>query len=88
MFPANPQLWNRLVSQAKAKFPHSNPRGGVNRAGAKWIKEEYAREGGQYVESKQDVDPKFRDYKKEEADKKRRKENEKKKRRDAGQIVF
>lgn len=88
MFPANPQLWNRLASQAKAKFPHANPKGGFTFPEAKWVKQEYIREGGQFVDSKADVDPKFRDYKKEAEDKKRRKENEKKKRRDRGEIVF
>jgi hypothetical protein len=88
MFPANPQLWNRLVSQSRAKFPHSSPTGGLTRPEAKWVKQQYAQSGGQFVDSKKDVDPKFRDYKKEDADKKRRKENEKKKRRENGEIVF
>lgn len=88
MYPANPQLWNRLLSQAKAKFPHLNANGGTNRAANKWLSQEYSKEGGQFVDSKEDVDPRFRDYKKEEEDKKRRKEKEKKKRRDNGEIVF
>lgn len=88
MYPANPILWNRIVANSRSRFPHSNPHGGLTRPEAKWASEEYVREGGQYVDSKQDVDPRFRDYKKEEADKKRRKENEKKKRREHGEIVF
>lgn len=88
MYPANPQLWNRLVQQARAKFPHSNPKGGLTFPEASWVKKEYARTGGQFVDSKEDVDPRFRDYKKEADDKKRRKENELKKRRDRGEIVL
>jgi hypothetical protein len=88
MFPANPQMWNNFVGQAKARFPHSNPRGGMTRPEVKWVKEKYAQAGGQFVDSKDDVDPRFRDYKKEEADKERRKENEKKKRRNRGELVL
>lgn len=88
MLPANPQLWNRLVSQSKARYPHNNPKGGMTRVEVNWVKDEYDREGGQYVDSKDDIDPRFRDYKKEAEDKKRRKENDKKKRRARGEIVY
>jgi len=50
----------------------------MNFAAAGGIKDEYARLGGSYVDSKKDVDPRFRDKKKEEEDKKKRKEKERK----------
>lgn len=88
MYPANPQLWNSILGRAKSRFPHARADGGVTFPEASWASKEYKREGGQYVNSKSDVDPRFRDYKKEAEDKKRRKEKEKQKRRDQGQIVF
>jgi hypothetical protein len=81
-------MWNGIMNQAKAKFPHAKPDGGTTFPQNTWASREYKKEGGQYVKSKDDVDPRFRDYKKEAEDKKARKEKEKEKRRDQGQIVF
>jgi hypothetical protein len=75
--PANPKLWNLLMGQAKAKYPSR----GKNLAfpASKWLREEYARQGGKFVASKREVDPKLRDVKKDAEDAKKRKIAEKKK---------
>jgi hypothetical protein len=62
--PANPKLWNMITAQAGAKFSKNSP------ARGHWIHAKYNQMGGQYVKSKKDVDPKFRDYVQEEKDKK------------------
>lgn len=66
--PANPKLWNSLSRQAKAKYPSQRTKG-LTYAAAKWLREEYQREGGSYVASKRDIDPKARDYQQEKVDK-------------------
>ena len=75
--PANPKLWNLLMGQAKAKYPSR----GKNLAfpASKWLREEYARQGGKFVASKREVDPKLRDVKKDAEDAKKRNIAEKKK---------
>jgi hypothetical protein len=75
--PANPKLWNLLLGQAKAKYPSR----GKNLAfpASKWLREEYARQGGKFVASKREVDPKLRDVKKDAEDAKKRKVADKKK---------
>ena len=69
--PANPKLWNLLMGQAKAKYPSR----GKNLAfpASKWLREEYARQGGKFVASKREVDPKLRDVKKDAEYAKKRK---------------
>jgi predicted acyl esterase len=62
--PANPKLWNTITAQAGAKFSKNSP------ARGHWIHAKYNQMGGQYVKSKKEVDPRFRDYAQEEADKK------------------
>ena len=76
MYPANPMLYNAISRIQRAM--HHETRGN-NFAAAKGIQQEYANEGGQFVNSKADVDPRFRDRIKEEQDAKKRKEKEKKK---------
>ena len=88
MYPANPQLWNNLRDQARAKYPRPNSHGGLTFPQNKWLKEEYAREGGQWVDNPDDVDPRFRDKEDEQKHKDRRKELDKKKRRNRGEIVL
>lgn len=75
--PANPKLWNLLLRQAKAKYPSH----GKNLAfpASKWLREEYSRQGGKFVGSKKEVDPKLRDIKQDQEDSKKRKLAEKKK---------
>lgn len=68
--PANQKLWNTITAQAGAKFSKNSP------ARGHWIHAKYNQLGGQYVKSKKDIDPRFRDYAQEERDKK---EKEKKK---------
>jgi len=75
MVPANPQLYDSISMRQRA-IHHAS--GHMNFAAAGGIKDEYARLGGSYVDSKKDVDPRFRDKKKEEEDKKKRKEKERK----------
>jgi hypothetical protein len=69
--PANPKLWNMITAQAGTKFNKNSP------ARGHWIHAKYNQMGGQYVKSKKDVDPRFRDYVEEEKEKKE--ENQKKK---------
>ena len=62
--PANPKLWNMITAQAGAKFSKNSP------ARGHWIHAKYNQMGGQYVKSKKEVDPRFRDYVQEEKDRK------------------
>ena len=75
--PANPKLWNLLKGQAKAKYPSHGKNLGF--PASKWLGDEYARQGGKFVGSKKEVDPKMRDVKQDVEDAKKRKEAEKKK---------
>lgn len=75
--PDNPKLYNTLEQQARAKYPSARTKG-LTYAAAKWLSSEYAKSGGGYVDSIKQVDPKKRDYKKEELDKVKRKKSEKK----------
>ena len=68
---ANPKLWNMVTAQAGAKFSKNSP------ARGHWIHTKYNQMGGQYVKSKKDIDPRFRDY----AQEKRDKEEEQKKKK-------
>jgi hypothetical protein len=62
--PANPKLWNMITAQAGTKFSKNSP------ARGHWIHAKYNQMGGQYVKSKKEVDPRFRDYVQEAKDKK------------------
>jgi len=63
--PANPKLWNMYVAQAKSKFRvYPSP------AAAHWVHSRYIQVGGRFVDHEKDIDPRFRDYVKEEQDKK------------------
>ena len=62
--PANPKLWNMITAQAGAKFSKNSPSRGH------WIHAKYNQMGGQFVKSKKEIDPRFRDYAQEESDKK------------------
>jgi hypothetical protein len=63
--PANPKLYNMIVAQARSKFTtYPSP------AAAHWVHSRYDQMGGQYVKSKKEVDPRFRDYVQEEKNKK------------------
>jgi hypothetical protein len=70
--PANPRLYNMITTQAKTKFAkYPSP------AAAHWVHTKYLQMGGKFVESKKDVDPRFRDYaheamKKKEEDQKKK----------------
>jgi len=68
---ANPKLWNMITAQANTKFSKNSP------ARGHWIHARYNQMGGQYVKSKKDIDPRFRDYTQEALEKKE--ESEKKK---------
>jgi len=85
--PNNPKLYNMLLQQAKAKFPSHKPNG-LSFPAAKWFGQEYAREGGGFVDSIKQVDPKLRDFKQEAIVKEKRKEAlDKKKKKQAGFVV-
>jgi hypothetical protein len=63
--PANPKLWNMVTMQARSKFAkYPSP------AAAHWVHARYNQLGGQFVKSKREVDPRFRDYAQEAMDKK------------------
>jgi hypothetical protein len=85
--PSNPKLYNMLLAQAKAKYP-SHKINGLSFPAAKWFGNEYARQGGGFVDSIKQVDPDLRDYKQEEVEKEKRKEAlEKKKKKQSGFVV-
>jgi len=67
--PANPKLYNMVTTQAGARFSKNSP------AKAHWIHAKYAQMGGQFVKSKREVDPRFRDYAQEDMDKKEEQRN-------------
>lgn len=70
--PANPRLYNMITTQAKTKFAkYPSP------AAAHWVHTKYLQMGGKFVESKKEVDPRFRDYA-HEAQEKKEKEQKKK----------
>ena len=60
---ANPKLWNMVTAQAGTRFSKNSP------ARGHWIHDKYNQMGGQYVKSKKDIDPRFRDYAQEKRDK-------------------
>ena len=76
--PSNQILWNSLVSQAKAKYPAKRSKG-LSFAAAEWVKTQYEGKGGQYVQSKNQVE--LRDVKKDLQDKIKRRQAEIKRRK-------
>lgn len=70
--PSNPKLYNTLLAQAKAKYPSHKP-DGLSFPAAKWFGQAYAQQGGGYVDSIKQVDPKLRDFKTEDIKKEKRK---------------
>lgn len=80
MYPANPQMYNQLSNRARTMYAQRSVDGRMNFAAARWLADEYAKLGGQYVDSKEQVDPRFRDYDKEEEDRIKAKKRERKKR--------
>jgi len=69
--PANPKLWNMITAQANSKFSKNSP------ARGHWIHSRYNAMGGQYVNSKREVDPRMRDYAEEAKDKKEKDQKKK-----------
>jgi hypothetical protein len=69
----NQKLWNSIMRQAKSKYPPRSPLASTSFAANKWASEQYASQGGQWVSSKSEVPPKFRDLKTEEIKKKKAK---------------
>lgn len=69
--PANPKMWNMLTTQARSKFTtYPSP------AAAHWVHSRYVAMGGQFVESKKEIDPRLRDYVQEARDKKEKEQKE------------
>lgn len=80
--PANPRLWNMITTQAKVKFAkYPSP------AAAHWVHSRYVQLGGRFVDSKKDVDPRFRDYAQEKMEKQEEK-SKKKVTKDVGRNVI
>lgn len=70
--PANPKMWNMLTAQARSKFTtYPSP------AAAHWVHSHYEQLGGRFVESKREIDPRFRDIAQEERDKKEKEQKQK-----------
>lgn len=70
--PANPKLWNMLTAQARTKFTtYPSP------AAAHWVHSRYLQLGGKFVNSKKEIDPRFRDYDQEKRDKEEKARKEK-----------
>ena len=70
--PANPKLWNMYVAQAKTRFRvYPSP------AAAHWVHAHYAQSGGRFVQSKKQIDPRFRDYVQEAKEKKEEQQKKK-----------
>lgn len=85
--PSNPKLYNMLLAQAKAKYP-SRKLNGLSFPAAKWFGNEYARQGGGFVDSIKEVDPKLRDVKQENIEKEKRKKSDaEKKKKQSGFVV-
>jgi hypothetical protein len=63
--PNNPKLYDALESQAKARYPKHRGKGNSPQAN-KMLSQQWAAVGGTFVPSLKDVDPKNRDFKKEE----------------------
>lgn len=69
--PANPRLWNTITAQARSRFPkYPSP------AAAHWVHAKYQQLGGKFVESKSQIDPRFRDIAQEKQEAKEKKEKE------------
>ena len=56
-FPANPKMWNMYVAQAKARF-----RTFPSPTASSWVRSQYVKAGGKFVDKQSEVDPRFRDY--------------------------
>ena len=55
--PANPKLWNMYVAQAKARFRvYPSP------VASSWVRAQYEKVGGKFVQNESQVDPRLRDY--------------------------
>ena len=68
--PSNPKLYDALESQAKARYPKHRGKGNSPQAN-KMLSQQWAAMGGTFVGSLKEVDPKNRDFKKEEEDRRR-----------------
>ena len=64
-------MWDNLVNQAKAKYPAKRSKG-LSFAAASWVKSQYESKGGQYVQSKNDIE--FPDVKKQLQDRVKRRQ--------------
>jgi hypothetical protein len=70
-YPANPRLWNLITTQARTRFSkYPSP------AAAHWVHTKYLQLGGQFVDSKKEIDPRMRDIAQEEADKKQQQQRD------------
>jgi hypothetical protein len=71
-YPANPRLYNMITTQARTRFAvYPSP------AAAHWVNSKYQQLGGQFVDSKKDVDPRMRDVAEEKKQAKEEKEKQK-----------
>lgn len=74
------------MKQALAKYPPKSPKANTTFAANKWASDEYARRGGQYVDSKSQVNPNMRDPKTELEKKKKARANKIKRARMRGEL--
>ena len=83
---ANQKLWNRLMKQALAKYPARSPQATTSFAANRWAASQYQKMGGQYVDSKSQVQPNMRDPKTDAEKKKKAKANKIKRARMRGEL--
>lgn len=67
-YPANERLWNMITTQARTRFStYPSP------AAAHWVRSRYAQMGGKFVQSKKEIDPRFKDVAEEKKQAKEKK---------------
>ena len=76
--PDKPKLYNQLKEQATARWPSHKGPNFLSWPASKWFGQEYAREGGGFTDSINNVKPEDRDYEQEAKDKEKREQEDKK----------
>lgn len=72
-FARNQLMWNSLMRQALAKYPPRSPNATTSFAANRWASQQYTTQGGSWVGSMDQVDPKLRDVKTEKIKKEKAK---------------
>ena len=64
-FARNQLMWNSLMRQALAKYPPRSPNATTSFAANRWASQQYVSQGGSWVATMDQTDPKLRDPKTE-----------------------